>query len=155
MLRTTAKRAAVCSTFLPPDFKALLNARIVLLKNATDGGLDQWPVQSTGTADLAEERKREEREKGCGLGYALAVNSCEGVSSVDACTVAAPDAITALAVPNPSCSSQSSWFFRVWWLNEFPHRANHPAYFGPVNITCTNPFSRRLSQVKRSTSGMQ
>ncbi len=99
--------------------------------------------------------EREEKEKGCGLGYALAVNSCEGVSSVDACTVAAPDAITALAVPNPSCSSQGSWFFRVWWLNELPHRANHPAYFGLVNFTWTNPFSRRLPQVKHPTSGMQ
>ncbi len=101
MLRTTANRAAVCFTFLLPDFKALMNTRIVLVKNATDGGLDQWPVQSTGTADLAEERKREERKKGCGLGYALAANSCEGVSSLDACTVAAPDAITAFAVPKP------------------------------------------------------
>jgi len=95
---------------------------------------------STGKADLAEERKREERKKGCGLGYALAVNSCEGVSSVDACTVAAPDAITALAVPNPSCSSQGSWFFRVWWLNESPRRANHPAYFGPVKYYLDQPF---------------
>jgi hypothetical protein len=48
MLRTTAKRAAVCFTFLPSDFKALLNAQIVLVKNATDGSFNQWPVQSTG-----------------------------------------------------------------------------------------------------------
>jgi hypothetical protein len=33
---------------------------------------------------------------------------------VDACTVTALDAITAFAVPNPNCSSQSRWFFRVW-----------------------------------------
>jgi hypothetical protein len=45
--------------------------------------------------------------KGRGIGYALATSSCEGVGSVDACTVAAPDAITAFAVPNPGCSSQS------------------------------------------------
>jgi hypothetical protein len=39
--------------------------------------------------------------KGCDFGYALAANSCEGVTSVDACTVTALDAITAFAVPNP------------------------------------------------------
>ena len=39
--------------------------------------------------------------KGCDIGYALAVSSCEGVNSVDACTVTALDAITAFAVPNP------------------------------------------------------
>jgi len=39
--------------------------------------------------------------KGCDFGYALAVNSCEGVNSVDACTVTASGAITAFAVPNP------------------------------------------------------
>jgi hypothetical protein len=33
-----------------------------------------------------------------------------GVSSVDACTVAAPDVITALAVPNRSCSALSLSF---------------------------------------------
>src|SRR5215467_2767813 len=77
-----------------------------------------------------------ENEKGCDIGYALAVSSCEGVSSVDACTVAAVDVITAFAVPNPSCSSQGSWFFRVWWLDESPRRGNHPAYFGWVN--CLN-----------------
>jgi len=93
-------------------------------------------------------RRRSGREagrtkKGCDIGYALTANSCEGVSSADACTVAASDAITAFAVPNPSYSSQSSRFFQVWWLRELPRRANHPAYFGLVNITWTNPFSRR------------
>ncbi len=39
--------------------------------------------------------------KGCDFGYAPAANSCEGVNSVDACTVTALDAITAFAVPNP------------------------------------------------------
>jgi hypothetical protein len=39
--------------------------------------------------------------KGCDFGYALAANSCEGVTSVDACTVTALEAITAFAVPNP------------------------------------------------------
>src|SRR5204863_5903957 len=49
--------------------------------------------------------------KGCGIGYALAASSCEGANSVDACTVTALDAITAFAVPNPNCSSQSQSAF--------------------------------------------
>ena len=40
--------------------------------------------------------------KGCDLGYALAVNSCERVNNVDACTVTALEAITAFAVPDPN-----------------------------------------------------
>jgi ElaB/YqjD/DUF883 family membrane-anchored ribosome-binding protein len=51
--------------------------------------------------------------------------------------------ITAFAIPNPGCSSQGSRFFRVWWFSELPHRTNHPAYFGLVNVTWTSPFSRR------------
>lgn len=85
----------------------------------------------------------EKKEKGRGIGYALAASSYEGANRVDARTVAAPDAITAFAVPNPSCSSQGSWFFRVWWLDELPRRVDHSAYFGLINITWTNPFSRR------------
>jgi len=42
-----------------------------------------------------------ENRKGCDFGYALAANSCEGVTGVDACTVTAFEAITAFAVPNP------------------------------------------------------
>ena len=45
------------------------------------------------------------------IGYALAANSCEGVDSVDACTVAVLDVIAAFAVPNPGGSSQSSSVF--------------------------------------------
>ena len=49
--------------------------------------------------------------KGCDTGYALAISSCEEANSVDACTVTALDAITAFAVPNPNCSSQSQSAF--------------------------------------------
>jgi hypothetical protein len=49
--------------------------------------------------------------KGCDIGYALVISSCEEANSVDACTVAALDAITAFAVPNPNCSSQSQSVF--------------------------------------------
>ena len=48
----------------------------------------------------------------------------------DACTVAALDAITAFAVPNPNCPSQSRRFFQVWSFAELPRLADHPAYFG-------------------------
>ena len=42
--------------------------------------------------------------KGCDIGYALAVYSRERAYSVDARTVAALEAITAFAVPNPNGS---------------------------------------------------
>jgi hypothetical protein len=49
--------------------------------------------------------------KGCDIGYVPTVGSCERAKSVDTCTVAAFDAITAFAVPNPNCSSQSQSVF--------------------------------------------
>jgi hypothetical protein len=49
--------------------------------------------------------------KGCDIGNALAIRSCEGADDVEACTVTALDAITAFAVPNPNCSSQSMSVF--------------------------------------------
>jgi hypothetical protein len=54
---------------------------------------------------------RKKNYKGRDIGYALAVGSCEGASSVEACTVTAPDVITAFAVPNPNFSSQSQSVF--------------------------------------------
>jgi hypothetical protein len=39
---------------------------------------------------------------------------------VEACTVTALDAITAFAVPNPNCPSQSCRFFQVWLLFGLP-----------------------------------
>ena len=68
--------------------------------------------------------------KGCDIGYALATSSCEGANSVEACTVTALDAITAFAVPNPNCPSQSRRFFQVWLLFGLPRQADHSAYFG-------------------------
>jgi len=53
---------------------------------------------------------------------------------VDTCTIAAPDAITAFAVPDPDCSSQSRRFFRVQLPCGLPRLANHPAYFGLANL---------------------
>ena len=81
-----------------------------------------------------------EKSKGCDFGYALAISSCEGVNSVEACTVTAPDAITAFAVPNPNYSSQSRRFFQVWLLFGLPRRADHSAYFGPAKFYLSQPF---------------
>lgn len=53
---------------------------------------------------------------------------------MDTCTPAAPDALTAFAVPNPNCPLQGSRFFRVWWPGGLPRRTDHPAYFGSVNV---------------------
>jgi hypothetical protein len=52
----------------------------------------------------------------------------------DACTVAALDAITAFAVPNPNCPSQSRRFFQVWQSTELPRFLDHPAYFGLAKV---------------------
>jgi hypothetical protein len=51
--------------------------------------------------------------KGCDIGYALAISSCEGANRLEAYTVTALDAITAFAVPSPNCSSQRRRFFQV------------------------------------------
>jgi len=49
-------------------------------------------------------------------------------------TVTALDAITAFAVPNPNCPSQSRRFFQVWLLFGLPRRADHSAYFGSAKV---------------------
>ncbi len=36
---------------------------------------------------------------------------CEEASNLETCTITAPDVITAFAVPNPNCSSQSESVF--------------------------------------------
>jgi hypothetical protein len=55
-------------------------------------------------------------------------------NSPDACTVAALDAITAFAVPNPNCPSQSRRFFQVWQSTGSPRLLDHPAYFGLAKV---------------------
>jgi hypothetical protein len=75
-----------------------------------------------------------EKGKGCDIGYALAISSCEEANSVETCTVTALDAITAFAVPNPNCPSQSGRFFQVWMPVGLPFRADHSAYFGSAKV---------------------
>jgi hypothetical protein len=59
------------------------------------------------SSGLTEDTKR----KGCDIGSALAISSCEEANNVETCTVTALDAITAFAVPNPDFSSQSTSVF--------------------------------------------
>ena len=59
---------------------------------------------------------------------------------METCTVTALDAITAFAVPNPNCSSQSCRFFQVWLPVELPRRADHSAYFGLAKFYLSQPF---------------
>ena len=44
------------------------------------------------------------------------------------------DAITAFAVPNPNCPSQSRRFFQVWSPSRSPRLADHSVYFGPTRF---------------------
>ncbi len=84
--------------------------------------------------------KSARKGKGCDIGYALAISSCEGANSVETCTVTALDAITAFAVPNPNSSSQSRRFFQVWLPAGLPRRADHSAYFGLAKVYLSQPF---------------
>ena len=66
---------------------------------------------------------------------------------MEACTITAPDVITAFAVPNPNYSSQSSRFFQVWPPSRLPHQADHPIYFGVAKFYLSQPF--RSSTVRK------
>ena len=77
--------------------------------------------------------------KGCDFGYALADDSCEGVSSVEACTVTALERSPLSRFQTPADTSQCSRFFRVWRSRRSPGRTDHPAYFGTATFSC-RPF---------------
>ena len=59
---------------------------------------------------------------------------------MEACTITAPDVITAFAVPNPDHSSQSCRFFQVWPPSKLPYQADHPIYFGLAKFYLSQPF---------------
>ena len=46
--------------------------------------------------------RSDKNKRSCDIGYALAASSCEGVNSVDACTVTASDVIAAFATSGPN-----------------------------------------------------
>jgi len=87
-------------------------------------------LSKAGGGEKRAEKNRKDRD----IGYALATASCERGNSVDACTVAVSDAITAFAAPNPGVSSQIRRFFRVWPSCGLPRLSDHPAYFGLATI---------------------
>jgi hypothetical protein len=39
----------------------------------------------------------------------------------------------------------------VWWLDELPRQAGHPAYFRLANVTWANLFSRRVTGHHRTS----
>jgi hypothetical protein len=81
--------------------------------------------------------------KGCDIGYAPAICSCEEANSVDTCTVAALDAITAFAVPNPSSSSQSQPVFSGLVTLQVALPSRSPSLLRTGKVYFANPFSRR------------
>ena len=81
--------------------------------------------------------------KGCDIGYAPAASSCERANSVDACTVAALDAITAFAVPNPNCSSQKQSVFSGLAALQVALPSGSPSLLRTDKIYFASPFSRR------------
>jgi hypothetical protein len=84
-----------------------------------------------------------ENGKGCDIGYAPAICSCEEANSVDTCTVAAFDAITAFAVPNPSSSSQSQPVFSGLVTLQVALPSRSLSLLGTGKVYFANPFSRR------------
>jgi hypothetical protein len=69
---------------------------------------------------------------------------------VDACTVAAPDAVIAFAVPNPGCSSQNQSVFSGLVARRSPCRADHSAYFGVARFISPILSAVDASQIKQS-----
>jgi len=84
---------------------------------------------------------RRHHKKGCDFGFALAANSCERVSGVDATTVTALGAITAFAGSEPRRSScDAVGFFGSGRPTGRPVGPDHPAYFRSANAKFANPF---------------
>src|SRR5215471_15216067 len=81
--------------------------------------------------------------KGCDIGYAPAICSCERAYSVDTCTVAALDAITAFAVPNPSFSPLSQPVFSGLVALQVTLPSRSPSLLRTGKFYFANPFSRR------------
>ena len=82
-------------------------------------------------------------EKAATLVMLKPICSCEGADSVDACTVAAFDAITAFAVPNPSSSSQSQLVFSGLVALQVALSSRSLSLLRTDKVYFANPFSRR------------
>ena len=84
--------------------------------------------------------------KGCDIGYAPAICSCERAHSMNTCTVAALDAITAFAVPNPNCSSQNQSVFSGLVALQVTLPSRSLSLLRTGKFYFANPFSRRRKQ---------
>jgi hypothetical protein len=71
---------------------------------------------------------------------------CERAYSVDPCTVAALDAITAFAVPNPSFPSQSQPVFSGLFALQVAPPSRSLSLLRTGKAYFANPFSRRRQQ---------
>jgi hypothetical protein len=106
------------------------------------------PGRRTKTVSTERDKPKKDNgqpgnRKGRDIGYAPAVNSCEGVNRVDACTVAALDAITAFAVPNPNCSSQNQSVFSGLVARQVALLSRSLSLLRSGKVYFANPFSRR------------
>ena len=84
-----------------------------------------------------------ENGKGCDIGYAPSASSCEGANSVDACTIAALDAIATFAAPNPSTSSQSQPVFSGLVALQVALPSGSLSLLRTGKVYFADPFSRR------------
>jgi len=84
-----------------------------------------------------------ENRKGCDIGYAPAICSCERAESVDTCTAAALDAITTFAVPNPGFFSQSQPVFSGLVALQVALPSRSLSLLRMAKFYFANPFSRR------------
>jgi hypothetical protein len=84
--------------------------------------------------------------KGCDIGYAPAISSCERANSVDTCTIAALDVITAFAVPNPNCPSQAQSVFSGLVALQIALSSRSLSLLRVGKFYFANPFSRRRKQ---------
>jgi hypothetical protein len=143
--RSPCSRSRLCNPVITPavlGFLILFNARKMcsLTRRSEFGAFFLGKGEFSTQPPLQGLEEDTRKGKGCDIGYALAASSCEGANSVEACTVTALDAITAFAVPNPNCPSQSRRFFQVWLLFGLPRRADRSAYFGSAKVQLSQPF---------------
>jgi hypothetical protein len=95
----------------------------VASRTSRDSATVGKPPSTSALGSWVGNRTNRRNRKGRDIGYALAAGSCEEANSVEACTVTAPDAITAFAVPNLNYPSQGSRFVQVW----LPQRVTPPS----------------------------
>src|SRR5271167_4607599 len=102
--------ARLTSIVIPNGLKAV--------RNLLDWGRPGPPAHKDGLRRQAATREGRARRPKIGRAATLVMfqppTPARELGSVETCTIAAPDAITAFAVPNPGGLSQGCRFFRVW-----------------------------------------